>query len=630
MKRFIPLLSLIICVVFSSAIWAATWYVDGWNGVDTNSGTSANDAFETIRRALNRSSNGDTIRLVGEFVEAPWDTLWDEYGRSWDSSTKTLQISVDKSNLIIYGVEVSGELPTIYGYSPDDNLDFVMRIDQTGNTVEYIKFDGYYDEVGGGDVSTYNVLYSTPDADYTEISNCEFTNFGYNFGDPGHSLFYAIIGGGQPKQSTVDYLENYKINDNTFYDNEFEGWGSHEIYVNATKNSEIKRNLITNNGYGDPIKFRDRCSNITVDNNTVYGALHCFVSDYPDTTIEGNSSGIIVTNNTFTDPNSVIDDGYKGPCFTPRYAAFISEYSGNTVVEGGDKEWDVKGITTNGSSLFMAYNIDSYNHIVVFREHNGPVFKRIIEPFASNCVYDGNMCHITSATDTTVIVSSIYNNSIRVFKVDVDDSTSSCYDDLLTSTYDITAMCPYNDTYFITALRYYNDVNGVWYARIYKSTDSDLLYHKIYEQPETTVYSVTALAVTGNTLVFGAYINSSSSKIYTGTIPSSGTINPLYERESLSYEVTGLTYLSSTLMTAIQYGSYTRIYSGTTSDPVGTLRETYASTNLIALESDSEFIFMVKDNIYDDDEERTIYFTDSTTNMDDEIIYHSKWYTEDF
>ena len=91
---------------------------------------------------------------------------------------------------------------------------------------------------------------------------------------------------------------------------------------------------------GIPLSSGDSCSNITVDNNTVYGALHCFVSDYPDAATEDDSSDIIVTNNTFTDPNSVIGDDYKGPCFSDNYASFISQFSGNTIVEGGDRNWE--------------------------------------------------------------------------------------------------------------------------------------------------------------------------------------------------------------------------------------------------------------------------------------------------
>jgi hypothetical protein len=80
-------------------------------------------------------------------------------------------------------------------------------------------------------------------------------------------------------------------------------------------------------------------------------------------------------------------------------------------------------------------------------------------------------------------------------------------------------------------------------------------------------------------------------------------------------------------MTALQEGTSTKIYSGTTTDPIGTLRETITSTDLIALEADSEFIFMVKNNTGDADEKRTVYFTDSTSDIDKDIIYHSKWYT---
>ena len=621
MKRLLFIVVFAVSLMVSSYAWGATWYADGWNGDDSFSGAESDSAFATIRVALNRCSNGDTIQLVGPFVEAPWDTT---HGgtNDWDKDPRKLQISVDKSNITLLGMEIEGNLPIIYSYSPgetSDHTEYTMRIDNTGNEINNIKFDGYYDS---DYVNTHDVIFSTPEADSTEISNCEFTNYGYNFGEPGHSVFYAIITGGWPDQSPINYYENYIINDNTFYDNPFEGYGSHEIYVNATKNSEIKRNTITNNGYGDPIKFRDDCSNITVDNNTVYGTKYCFVSDYPNSG-EACSSDIIVTNNTFSDPNTVLGGSYRGPHYSPRYSPFISEFSGNTITEEGDRNWEVKGITTNGSSLFMAYKNTSDNHIVAFREHNGPIFTRIV--YNDDYICDGNMAHITDASDTTIIVSSRNNNIIRVYKADVDDQSCSYYSDLSTSEYDITAMCSWNSTTFLTAVT--EDSSGVIYARIYKSKASTLLDSLIYNS--SSVNDVTAMGVSGSTLVFGTDEGGGSYKIYSGTIPLSGYISTT-GRENLTDKVTGLTYKGSTLMTAVQNGTSTKIYSGITADPVGTLRETYTTTNLISLESDSEFIFMVKDDTTDSGEEKTVYFTSNTVNMDSDIIYNSKWYTENY
>ena len=277
----------------------------------------------------------------------------------------------------------------------------------------------------------------------------------------------------------------------------------------------------------------------------------------------------------------------------------------------------------------MTYKNYSDNHLVVFEKHNGPIFSRFDVLPDGGYICNGCMCYVGD----NIIISTKNSTNIKVYVYDISEEQYSTPTLLssTTSSYEITAMCPYDDTYFITALKQYD--SGAWYTRIYKSTNSDLFYETLYEQPEAIVYSVTALAVTGNTLTFGAYINSNSSKIYSGTIPGSGEISTVYERESLSYKVTGLTYFSSTLMTAIQYGDYTRIYSGSTTDPIssiGTYVENYSNTNLISLESDSEFIFMVKDDDNDTDEKRTVYFSDSSTNMDDEIIYHSKWYTEDY
>jgi len=287
-------------------------------------------------------------------------------------------------------------------------------------------------------------------------------------------------------------------------------------------------------------------------------------------------------------------------------------FSGNTVVEGGDRTWNVKGITTNGSKLYMAYKNSSDNHLVEFGNHNGPIFKRIINPLAYNYECDGNMAYIGN----NIIVSTKNGSNVRVYKFNTSTSTLDSLLSDTTTNYEITAMCPYNSTYCITALNY--RFMGVMHTRIYKSTSSDLFSHEIYDEESSSVPSVTALAVTGSTLIFAAD-ESDSTRIYSGSIPSSGEISTT-KRETLYYDVTGLTYKSSTLMTAVQEGTTTKIYSGTTSDPLGTLRETYTTTNLLALESDSEFIFMVKDNTGDDDEERTVYFTDTTTNMDDDII----------
>ena len=635
MKRIIPLLSLFMCILLSSAVWGASWYIDGWDGDDSNDGTNmSTEAFATIKRALDRCSNGDNIYLKGEFLEAPRDTSYSG-GDPWDGDVLA-QIFVDKSNLNM--TRNSGEpfIPVIYGYSPDDSLQYVVRISSTGNTIEDIKFDGYDTWQWNGEVYTHNGVYMTPDADNTTITDCDFTNFGYEW-FPGQDdyYFFSIVGGGWPQSSSVNELQNFVISDNDFFDNEFDSKGAHELYLNRASNGTFSGNEITNNGEGTPLKIRDGCHDITFNNNTVYGAHYQFITDHPDERGDespmDDSYDITVTNNTFTDPNSVIEtDVYRGPFWQKNYAAFISEFSGNTVVEGGDREWEVKGVTTNGSKLYMTYtNTHSAspedNHLVEFGEHNGPVFKRFDELTDRGYKCNGCMCYIGDK----IIISTKNGSNIKVYSYDISESTYSTLLNSTTSSYEITAMCPYNSSYFITALRYYNSANGVWYAKIYKSTGSNLLYHKIYEQPETTVNSVTAVAVSGSTLIFGAYINSSSSKIYSGSIPSSGEINES-EEESLSDKVTGLTYKSSTLMTALQDGTSTKIYSGTTSEPLDTLRETYTSTNLIALESDSEFIFMVKDNTGDADEERTVYFTDSTTNMDEDIIYHSKWYTSRF
>jgi len=629
MKKIVYLIIVMAFSIISvTTVCANPWYVDPDDGDDSwlPPENDPDHPWETIKRALDHCSSNDTIELMdGDFVEAVWDTTWGG-SNAWDITERTIQISVDKSNVTLRKYSGNQSKPTIISYDDDYDLNYVMRIDQTYVKVQNIIFDGY-NAATSDSVETNDVIYITPDADNTEITNCEFINFGNEWEADG---FYAIIAGGW--HSETNTLNSIKVNDNEFPGNPFEGSHAHEIYLNYTTNSEIKRNDITNTGVGHPIKFRAGCLNITFESNTVRGAHYCFIGDYPNPG-ESNSSGIKVTDSSFIDPNSVINTGtYIGPFRNLYSSSFISEFSGNTVVEGGDRNWKVRSITTDGLKLFMCYrNTHATSavqiHLVEFGEHNGPVFKRIVDVLsnkASGYDCDGNMSYIGN----DIFVSTNDGSNIRVYKVNSSTGAidSTTYFEEPMSDYEITAMCPYNGTYFITALRYYNDANGVWYARIYKSTSSDLLYDDIYSQPDNLVHSVTALGVSGSTLVFVTDEGGGTYKIYSGTIPASGNISTT-PRENLSYEVTGLTYLGGTLMTALQDGTSTKIYSGTTSDPVGTLRETYTTTNLIALESDSEFIFMVKDDTGDDDEERTVYFTNSTTNMDDDIIYHSKWYT---
>jgi hypothetical protein len=238
MKRLFLLVVFVVPLIMATTIQGATWYVDGWNGLDTNDGTGPDqNAFLTIRRALNECSNGDSIHIVGPFVEAPWDTSYGG-GDTWDTNNGDdwrHQISIYKSNITLYGVAVEGNLPVIYGYSPNDSTSYVLRIDNTSNKVDNIKFDGYYD-VAEESVYTHDVIYMTPDADYAQIVNCEFTNFGAewhpNF--PDDYYFYGIITGG--KQGQSNELTNFTINDNEFNNNQFASKGAHELYLNRASN----------------------------------------------------------------------------------------------------------------------------------------------------------------------------------------------------------------------------------------------------------------------------------------------------------------------------------------------------------------------------------------------------------
>ena len=75
----------------------------------------------------------------------------------------------------------------------------------------------------------------------------------------------------------------------------------------------------------------------------------------------------------------------------------------------------------------------------------------------------------------------------------------------------------------------------------------------------------------------------------------------------------------------------TKIYVGSMSDPISDQEspsEEYSSEKLIALEADSEFIFMVKDD--GSNEEEIVYFTAEPDTLKQGIIYNSRWLGDQF
>lgn len=634
MKRFIPLLSLIICLIFSSAIWAANWYVDGWNGDDSNGGTSDQDAFETIKRALDRCSNGDTIRLFGEFAEAPWDTTWGG-GNGWDNSTRTIQISVDKSNITLtnyIGVSPPYDVPVIYGYSPDapdEHNDYVLRIDNTGNTIEKIKFDGYYWDSGQStwlDVYTHDVIFMTPEADNTEISNCEFTNFGYDWHEdlPDDYWFYGIVTGGWSKQANT--LDNVDIMYNTFYDNPFESQGAHEIYLTKTSGAEVKYNHILNNGAGHPLKLRDGCSNVEFMYNTVHGAHFCYLGDYREEN-ESYSTGTIVKGNTFGDSLDVIDeDVYEMP-FKP-HANFISTFEDNTIYEfsTADSRY-IQGLTwSEENDLFVTHKNSSHSEAFVSPNPHAPGPANGYGFSADNYYCQGDMCTINGY----VLFCSQYSGTQRVYKDAIDgdfDNGANPSDTLSVGPNEtVTAMARYNDNTFLTAIR----DTGNSEVRIYQSTISDLTNSLKLNKSFTFADSITAMAYNGTDIVFATY-KSGTSKIYKGTL--SNLNNAAKQDSDISGYISAMCFARGYLVTAVYDSGQdeSKLYYGTSSDPTSSYTSSYSDIIFIALTgdygtTDDDYLYSLVHDTSSGTNCKKIYFTKDVTDYDDQLYFYSQWF----
>ncbi|MCE5252479.1 right-handed parallel beta-helix repeat-containing protein [bacterium] len=619
MRRSLFFMSTIAIFLCAATIWGATWYVDGWDGSDTHYGTNmSTDAFKTLKRALNRCNNGDTIALKGEFLETPRDTTYSGSG-GWDSTVRA-QIFVDKSNITM--IRNTGEpfIPVIYGYSPDDSLQYVMRIDNAGNTIEDIKFDGYDSWQWNGDVCTMNNIYMTPDADYTEISYCEFTNFGneWSVGQEPY-YFYSIVSGGYSGHTNM--LSNVKINDNDFYDNPFETQCAHEIYLTYTENSEIKRNDITNNGEGDPIKLRDICNSITIDNNTIQGAHFGFIEDCPETDKgEDSSTNIIVTDNTFSDPYSVIDDNYLGPFYSSNnHYPFISEFWGNTISYLFSESNLVKtyGVTCDADSAYLAvYRLDEgKTSLYKFRKQGGPI-KHFLGSRAKSGYYaQGDMC----TTSASVIISAFdtSSDSCKVYKFDKSSTASSSveaprvYSGRTSNGVTVTALAPKTSSTFVTALVESGD------AKIYESTESTLKNTLVWSS--AAFDSVTAVAFVNNQYVFAAFKDLATDSTYVYSMQSGSPVL----RAAGEYYVTAMTAYGDSLLIAKKTSSNMQVYRGIYSNPFGVQVENMSSSYyILSLAGNTNYLYMVYDR-------KKLHFTNTSSNIDKDVLYYTRWWEID-
>jgi len=615
-----------MCIFLSSAVWGASWYIDGWDGDDSNDGTNmSTEAFATIKRALDRCSNNDTIVIQGEFLEAPRDTSYG--GSSWDGSVLA-QIFVDKSNITLTKIANPLIEGTIYAYTPDDSLQFVMRIDNTYNTIEDLKFDGYHMDNNYNYAYTHNVLYMTPDADNSEISNCEFTNFGYEW-CPVDTLyyFYSIVGGGHQNQANT--LDNIDIMYNTFYDNPFESKGAHEIYLTNASGAEVEYNHILNNGEGHPLKLRDGCSNVEFMYNTVHGARRCFLGDYPNSG-EDYSTGTIVKGNTFGDSLSVIDeDVYESPFKTT--ANFITTFEDNTIYEfsSADSRY-IQGLTyiSSATDLYAAHKNSSHTEAFILPNPHAPGPDNGYGFSANNYYCQGDMCttssYVVFCTQNSAGAQRAYKDSIDG---DWDNGVNPSNYLSVGQNETVTALASYNSSTFLTAIR----DTGNSEVRIYQSTTDSLTNSLKLNKSFTFADSITAIACNGTDIVFATY-KSGTSKIYKGTL-GAGLNNATQQDSNISGYVSAMCFARGYLVTAVYDSSQdeSKLYYGTSSDPTDSYTSSYSDIMFIALTGDydtgdNDYLYSLVHDTSSGTNCKKIFFTKDVTDYDDQLYFYSQWF----
>ncbi len=229
----IILLVLFFCTtIFSSYSFAATFWVDGTNGNDSNDGSSKANAKKTISAGmalLDAGSPGDTLMIADGTYSGVTMTVY----VSGDSSAyKTVQaetpggVIIDRQNASWkHALDVTGDYVKIVGFLFKNGGEFVGQITSTSDHA-YIKNCGF---IGADSSQTYATVFSS-NGTYALIEDSWFAGGGRYLiadGDGSYNLFRRVVGrwdysrGNQPIGGFMNYHQNSA------------GGGSNTVYQNA-------------------------------------------------------------------------------------------------------------------------------------------------------------------------------------------------------------------------------------------------------------------------------------------------------------------------------------------------------------------------------------------------------------
>ncbi len=191
--------------------WSKSWFVDGVNGVDTNSGTSPTDAVKTIQAAVTLAGRGDTI-----YIRPQTYTLGTGFARYTEDVTVTLL----KNDLSIIGV--TNALNPEFGVRWK-HVATHLTVDAPGLHLENIGFFGEgathiidltqdlnVSKAGSNGFSAYNCAFKGSDVlinagDGARIQNCYF-----------HAMYDGSVVGGIKAVGSAAPIRRLQIRDCSF------------------------------------------------------------------------------------------------------------------------------------------------------------------------------------------------------------------------------------------------------------------------------------------------------------------------------------------------------------------------------------------------------------------------------
>lgn len=236
----------ILVLAFAFPAAAADWYVGPGGNDDTGTG-SQNNPWRTVEYAVDQAGSGDSVLLLDDNDPATWDYQ------------ENVEVGADRTNLTIAAAEDDDSPP---GFAVGDGADQALLIHATGVVVSGLDF--------GGPDQTRGIVLELPATDGV-VQNCSFSNtelgklirgIEVQQGSTGHAvvdcrfagLSYGIYANWEEKAApglkveqsqfvdNVSAVDLTNVDENTFFDNEFAGMGSHGIYLWTCDDNVVEDN----------------------------------------------------------------------------------------------------------------------------------------------------------------------------------------------------------------------------------------------------------------------------------------------------------------------------------------------------------------------------------------------------